>query len=213
MQFISKGNPFETIWTRPRETVRRIISENPDQHVYLLACLAGVGETLDRASMRNAGDHLPLGVILAIACIFGPLGGLIMLWISSHLIRWTGLWIGGTAVREHVRTALAWSSVPTVFALVFWIPELLLFGRELFTSETPRLEAHPALWFPFLALMMAELVFSIWSIVLLCHTVAEVQGFRSAWRGLGNVCLAVAIVIAALVFLMCIALVASTMFR
>lgn len=54
---------------------------------------------------------------------------------------------------------------------------------------------HPILMFSFLALMLAEVVLGVWSVVLVCHTVAEVQGFRSAWRGLGNICLAIAVVV------------------
>lgn len=188
-------NPFITVWTSPRDTVRRIVADNPELHVILLACLAGVGETLDRASMRNAGDKMPIAVIIGIACVLGPLGGLLSLWISSHLLRWTGRWIGGTANREHLKTAIAWATVPAVFALPLWIPELLLFGSDLFTEETPRLDAQPLLWIPFIAIAVVEVVLGVWSFVILCHTVAEVQSFRSAWRGLGNVLLAGAVII------------------
>jgi hypothetical protein len=46
---------------------------------------------------------------------------------------------------------------------------------------------------------VALLVLSIWGLVLLCNTVAEVQGFRSAWAGLGNVLLAVLLLIVPLI--------------
>ncbi len=194
-------DPFLSIWIRPRQTVRSVVSENPALHVHLLACLTGIGQTLDRACMRNAGDKLPLATILVSACVLGPLGGLLALWVSSHLIRWTGTWIGGTAALEHVKTAVAWASVPAVFSLLLWIPELVLMGPEMFTKETPRLDAHPVLLLPFLALMLAEMVLSGWSVVLLCHTIAEVQGYRSAWRGLGNLCLAGLVILVPLLML------------
>jgi hypothetical protein len=151
--------------------------------------------------MRDAGDKMPIPVIIGLACVLGPLGGLLSLWISSLLLRWTGKWIGGTANREHLMTAIAWAAVPAVFALPLWIPELLLFGSDLFTKETHRLDAQPLLWIPFLAFAVLEMVLGIWSFVLLCHTVAEVQGFRSAWRGLGNVFLAGAVLIVPLTLL------------
>lgn len=186
--------PFRTIWTRPRDTVRRIIAVNPELHVVPLVCLAGIGETLDRASMRNAGDNMPMASIFGVACVFGPLGGLLSLWIGSHLIRLSGEWIGGVGNRKHIKTAIAWSSVPAVFALSLWIPQILLFGSEMFTASTPRLEAHPILLIPFLAIALAEIVLAVWGVVLLCKTIAEVQGFRSAWRGLGNLILAGAVI-------------------
>ena len=190
-----------TVWTSPRHTVRRIIAENPDLHVILLTCLAGVGETLDRASTRNAGDKLPIAVIIGVACVLGPLGGLLTLWISSHLLRLTGKWIGGTGNRKHLKTAIAWAAVPVVFALPLWLPSLLLFGSDMFTKEAPRIAAQPLLGIPLIAITVAEVVLSIWSFVLMCHTVAEVQGFRSAWRGLGNILLAGAVIVVPFILL------------
>ena len=165
-------SPFRTIWTRSRDTVRTIITNDPELHVVALACLAGIGEALDRASMRNTGDRMSMSVIIAVACILGPLGGLLSLWIFSHLIRWTGSWIGGTASREHLKTAIAWGYVPIVFALPIWIPELLLFGSDNFTKETPRVDAHPVLWIPFIVLTLLESALGVWTLVLLCHTIA-----------------------------------------
>lgn len=195
--------PFRTIWTRPRDTIRWIVATNPELHVVLLICLAGIGKSLDRASMRNAGDHLPMATIIAAACVVGPLGGLLSLWVSSHLIRITGAWLGGVGNREHIKAALAWASVPAVFSILLWLPQLLLAGPDMFTSETPRLDAQPMLLIPLLVTSTAEAVLSVWSFVLLCNTIAEVQGFRSAWRGLGNLFLAgllIALPIFAIVF-------------
>ena len=193
--------PFRTIWTRPRDTVRRIIAENPELHVVLLVCLAGIGQTLDRASMRNAGDNMPMAAIIGVACVFGPLGGLLSLWVGSHLIRLSGTWIGGAGSREHIKTAIAWASVPAVVALPLWIPQILLFGSDMFTEETPRLDAQPMLLIPFFAIALAEIVLGVWGAVLLCNTTAEVQGFRSAWRGLGNIILAGAVIVVPLVLI------------
>src|SRR3954465_6527645 len=149
-------NPFITIWLHPRQTVRRIVTEDPELHVLLLASLAGISEALDRASMRNIGDRLSLPIILGLACVLGPLGGLVSLWLTSYLLRWSGRWIGGVGNAGHIRTAIAWASVPVVFSLPLWIPELLLVGSDLFTKETPHVDAHPWLLIPFLVLVLAE---------------------------------------------------------
>ena len=183
--------PLKTIWTRPRDTVRRVVAKNPELHMVLLAGLAGIGKVLDRASTSDAGDEMPTEAIIGAACAFGPLGGLLSLWIGSHLIRLTGTWVGGTGAREHIKTAIVWASVPAVFALLLWIPQILLFGSDMFTEETPRIDAQPML---FSAIALTELVLGIWGFVLLCNTIAEVQGYRSAWRGLGNLFLAGAVI-------------------
>lgn len=190
---MSAWNPFKSVWISPRETVRRIISENPSLHVTLLVCLYGIGQVLGRASMKNLGDRAPLELIIPLALILGPLMGLLSLWIFSHLIRVSGIWLRGIGNREHIKAAMAWGYVPSVFALVLWIPELFLFGVELFTEETPRIDADPLLW-NLLGLFLAiEGIFTIWSVILISNSIAEVQGFRSAWRGFGNLLLAIAL--------------------
>lgn len=199
-------NPFKTVWTSPRDTIRNVVAQNPELYVTLLACLVGVGKTLDRASMRNLGDRLPTPAILIVACLVGPLSGILTLWISSHLVRWTGRWIGGTAPREHIKAAIAWGSVPAVFALVFWIPELLIVGSEMFTSETPLIDAEVWRLVTMLGLAFAQLVCGVWSLVLICNTIAEVQSYRSAWRGFGNILLAGCVVGVPLIGLIALAM-------
>lgn len=187
-------HPFKTIWLHPRRTVRSIVAVNPELHVVLLACLAGIGRSLDNASMRNAGERMSLAGILGSAIVVGSLSGLVSLWLLSHLIRFTGTWIGGTGLREDLKTAIAWASVPSVFALVLWVPQLFLFGSEMFTEEMPTLTAQPELLVPYLMILAAEFILAIWATVLLCNTVSEVQEYPSAWRGFGNLVLAVLLI-------------------
>ena len=203
--------PFQTIWTRPRETVRWLVATNPELHVVLLVCLGGIGSTLDRASMRSAGDQVPVFLIVVLALLLGPLAGLFGLWVSSHLIRLAGGWMGGRGDRQHIKTALAWASVPTVFALVLWIPLAVAGGSEMFTTQTPQMDAEPWRWAVVLGIGVLEMVLGLWSLVLLCNTIAEVQGFRSAWRGLWNLLLAIAVVAVPLLLLVGLAVFLASM--
>jgi len=195
----SGPGPLRTIWRSPRETIRRILATDPELHVTLLICLAGIGESLNRASNRNAGDQLSLEVILAFACILGPLGGLFGVWMYSHLIRISGKWIDGRGVYEEIKAAIAWASVPNVAGLVLWIPLLLISGEESFTKDAPNLVANSHLAIATLLLAIVQLALGIWSLVLLCNTIAEVQDYQSAWRGLGNLFLAGALLLIPLV--------------
>lgn len=199
--------PFVTMWLSPRRTVRQIVSVNPELHVLMLICLGGIGGALDRYASDNAGDRMPLAMILGSAVVFGPLGALFGLWLGSHLLRITGEWMGAIGDRVHIKTAMAWASVPTFFGMLFWIPQLLLFGSDMFTTEMPRLEANPVLGIPLLVMGIAEITLAIWAFILLCNTIAEVQGFRSAWQGFLNMILALLVLIvplAGIVFLFAI---------
>ena len=100
------SNPWLSIWTSPRGTIRRIVDSDPKHHVIILAMLAGFGEFLDHAAGGNAGDKFSLQVILIICAIVGPILGIVILYIGSALMRWTGSWLGGQASSIEVRAAL-----------------------------------------------------------------------------------------------------------
>ncbi len=191
-------NPWVSMWTKPRATIQQIVDTNPERLVMTLAAISGFAQVLDRASMRSLGDKLEWPAIFLIAAIAGPIGGIISLYIASALIRWTGTWIGGNASSQNIRAALVWSNVPIIWALILWIPELALFGQELFTSETPTIDATPSLAFLMLGFAAIEISIAIWTIVVLLKCLGQVQSF-SAWKALGNVVLAGLVVIVPIV--------------
>ena len=182
-------NPWLTMWTQPRATIQQIVDEDPKRFVLALAALGGFFEVLDRASARSMGDEFELPLILLIALILGPLGGFLTLYVGGALIGWTGRWIGGEASNLQIRAAIAWSSVPILWLSLLWIPELILFGEEMFTTEMPRIEANPSLAFLLVGIALVQLAGVVWFFVVYLKSLGQVQDF-SAWKALGNVCLA-----------------------
>ncbi len=181
--------PWTSIWTRPRETIREIVFSNPTRSVLLLTALAGFSTGLDNASIASMGDTLDLVMIFGIVAIVGPIGGIIGLYIGAALLRWMGMWIGGAASSMDIRAAMAWSNVPIIWALLLWIPELFLFGSELFTSDTPKIDASESLTYSFIGFGVIEVLVSIWALIIFLKCLGEVQGF-SAWKAIGNTLLA-----------------------
>jgi hypothetical protein len=179
-------NPFLTIWTRPRATIRGIVNADPTHHVMLLAMAGGVIQAVGQASTRNAGDKLALSTILIAAVATGAVGGMIQLYLSGWLLRVAGGWLGGRAEGEEVRAALAWAVVPTLATIPILGIQLALFGHEMFTSETPYIDSHEALGYALFATSIIEMVLGCWSFVIMLKCVGEVNGF-SAWRALGSV--------------------------
>jgi Yip1 domain len=181
-------NPFLTIWTRPRATIRGIVDTNPALHVTPLAMIGGVLQALDRASasMRN---QLSIATTLIGALIGGSLGGLLSLYFGGWLVRITGRWLGGQAEPEEIRAALAWSGVPKLVTIPIWIAAIVFFGSELFKSATPNLAQHPALWIVLGVTGLIEFVLATWSFVIVVKCLAEVQQF-SGWRALASMFLA-----------------------
>lgn len=184
------GNPWLSIWLRPRRTVQGIVDRDPEYLVLPLAMASGVSGALSKASEKNLGDQVGLPLLLGICTFVGVVSGLIGLFLFGFLLRVAGKWLGGTGSSEHLRTAIAWAAVPTVVALLLWIPEFAVFGRDLFSAYTPNIDAHP---FALLGFALLEIVLGIWGLVILVKGVAQVHGF-SAWRGLFTVVVAVLLI-------------------
>ena len=185
-----EANPLLTIWTRPRATIQQIIDTEPERHVPALAALIGIAQALDNAGQRSTGDHLGLGTILAITLIAGPLLGVIGLYVWGAAVRWSGRWLGGRAAARDIRAASVWAGVPSLAGALLWIPLVILLGREAFTSSSPSLERDPALALIATSLHLLKLGAAVWTAVVFCKCLGQVQGF-SAWRALGNALLAV----------------------
>jgi Yip1-like protein len=121
--------------------------------------------------------------------VLGPISGIVGLHIGAVLIEWTGEWIGGRGDRAHIRAALAWGAVPSVWSLIPWVMVLLLVRGDTFTTETPFLDAHPGLALLALVPFLTIVIIAVWQPFVVCKAIGEVQGF-SAWRALGNIVLA-----------------------
>jgi hypothetical protein len=202
-----KLNPWFSIWMQPRATIQQIVETDPRRLVLVLAALGGFSTVLDRASMRSLGDKLDWPVLLLLAVVVGPIAGIVTLYIGGVLLRWTGSWIGGQGSAQHIRAAMAWSTVPEIWGLLLWIPAFAVFGQELFTSTMPSVEANPSLNIVLLGFAAISLVIGIWQFVVFLKCLGQVQGF-SAWKALGNsimasmvVLLPIVIVIAAMTVL------------
>jgi Yip1 domain len=202
---LSVNNPFVTIWTRPRATIRAIANTDTYRHIVPLAILAGIFRTLDGASERNAGDALPLAAILGIAVLLGPVAGLLGLFVGGWFLGLTGRWLGGRARPDQLRAAIAWSFVPVLVTIPISIIQLGFFGRELFTRETPALDANPMLGLLLLATGILKAVLGFWSVVILLKGVGEVQGF-SAWKALASLLLITLVIILSVVLLVLVPL-------
>ncbi len=200
MPLPSGRNPWLTIWTSPRATMREILDTDPKRMVPPLALVGGFISALDRAAFKNLGDHLSLPAIFLTCAIGGSLGGILGLYVGGALLRWTGRWIGGQGTSEQVRSAMAWSTVPVLWTAILFIPELALLGKELFTTATPRMNSNRSLAFTMMGFGAVEIVLGIWALVIFLKCLGEAQGF-SAWKAAVNSALAGLVVLVPLLIL------------
>lgn len=190
MDDVLPKNAWRLMLTVPRRTIHAIVSHDPGLHVVPLLCLNGIAQSLEQVATNKAGNGWSLAAILGLAIVFGSLGGVVHGWLMSHLLRITGRWLGGTAERRHLLAAFAWAAVPSVLGLVLWIPQFAVAGKDVFCSLTPRMDASEAATTVVTGCRTLQLMLAFWSLLLAGKAVAEVQGFRSAWAGFGNMLLA-----------------------
>jgi hypothetical protein len=197
----SDKSPFVTMWLSPRDTVRSIVSSDPTYLVIPLAAATGVAQALDRAVGKNAGDVISLPVILLIVMIGGPIGGVIGLHLGAALLQFTGKWLGGTATREEMRTAMAWGGVPALWGGLLWIPIIALAGNSIFKSDIEAEDVNGIALLLSGAMLLVQVATAIWAMFTSLQAIAEVQGF-SAWKAAGNGLLAGLIVLVPLLVVM-----------
>ena len=179
------ASPWISMWTNPRRTIREIVDVDPKRNVLVLASVAGIGEALNDAAQQSSGDVFSFLSLLLILVVVGAIGGIFSLYISAALLSWTGNWIGGYGDSSEIRAAIAWSGITDIWMMALWIPRLVLFGDEMFRSETPRMDASLYLTTAFWIMTAIQIILGVWSMVVYCKCLGEVQGF-SAWKALGN---------------------------
>ncbi|MHC4103575.1 MAG: Yip1 family protein [Planctomycetota bacterium] len=186
-------NPWFSMWIKPRATIQQIVDTDPERHILLLAGIFGISQMLGRASASNMGDEASLTTLLIVVFFVGPVFvGWIGLYFFGAVLRWTGGWLKGRASPNSIRAAIAWSRVPSIWALVIWIPKLIIFGQESFTSAKPNISTDSGFAIGYIGFWIIETIVLVWGIVIFLKSLAQVQGF-SAWKGLATALLAVLI--------------------
>jgi hypothetical protein len=178
------NKPWLSIWIRPRTTIRAIIDSNPNRFIILLALFMGMNQGLNRVSSIKFWDDsnisINLPTIIIISLIIGAIGGIVSLYFFGALYRWVGSLFGGRANSSQVRAAFAWASIPSTLAILLWIPNLALYGGDMFTDTTPLINSNPI---PFLCLSTIDWILYLWSLVLIILCISEVHRI-SIWRSI-----------------------------
>ncbi len=185
-------NPWLSIWTKPRATIRQIVETDPKYMVVPVAALAGISgglsnllESATPGGQAGAPDTAFVVGLLIGAVIGGAIGGLLMWLLFSWLVKVTAGWLGGTSTLEHMRAAYAWGQSPGIWTIPVSLLLLLLVGGNLGGG----IGQNPVLAGVVMVLGLIQVVIGIWSMVTLSKCVGEVNLF-SAWRGFGAIILA-----------------------
>ncbi len=186
---MARKSPWLTIWIHPRNTIRRIVAENPNKNLWLLAIVYGFSSLLGTFQSFSLGSHFSVVAIVLAALIFAIVWGYIIFSIWGWLITWTGKILKGAGDFRDIRASFAWSNVPMVVTDIVWIVTLITFGAKVFISPGFDNQMLNGASYAILVFSLIRVVMSIWSLVICVSALAEVQRF-SVIRAIGNLILA-----------------------
>ncbi|MET7030642.1 Yip1 family protein [Sediminicola luteus] len=172
---LSDKEIFTKIWTSPRMVFQNINERQYDKYVAILLIIAGIARAFDRAATKNLGDTLSLWVIIGGCIVLGGLLGWLSFYIYAALLSWTGKWIKGQGNTTSILRVLAYAFIPISLALLLMVPQIGIYGLEIFKSDGDTTSAGMLLNIFYYGALILELVLGIWAFVLCVVGVSEVQ--------------------------------------
>ena len=168
---------FTEIWTSPRKVFRYLNERNYDKYVTILLVLSGISSAFTQAASKNMGDKMSISVIIGICIISGGLFGWLIYYIYAALTSWTGKCLKGEGNTKSILRTISHAMIPSVIALGLLIPQISIYGNEVFKSDGEIISAGLISNILVYLSMFLEFVLAIWTIVLLVIGISEVQKF------------------------------------
>jgi Yip1 domain len=170
--------PFKDVWLRPRRVFRELQNRPISLTDYLLASAQGIATPLVVSRAQLSGTGATAAQILESAFIFGPLAGIVSMYLFAAIYGRLGARAGGKFARNQVFHVLAYGGIPVAASLILWVFTALLAGESAIV-EKPGVELD---WFVGLVLraqFVAYLLLLFWSVVLQVMGFSEISGLST----------------------------------
>lgn len=171
-------NPFLSIWTQPKETVRQFIEHNKLGYSMLLVSIAGIGGVI--TTLQDSGWFQDLSLPLWIIGILlaGVFSGFLNMGLNSLLYTGIGKLYGGTGKVRDMAIAIGPTMLPQIFVLPVLVVYVLLYGERFFAAPAEfSFTSIPLGAYLLLTLLIA--VAAVWSLVIASKAIGVVHGFSS----------------------------------
>jgi hypothetical protein len=172
---LTEKDLFTKIWTSPRQVFRFINDNRYDKYVTILLVLSGISRAFDRASLKNMGDMMSIWAILGVCIIIGGLLGWVSYYIYAALLSWTGKWLNGQGDTSSILRILSYAMLGSIIALVFLIPQIGIYGVEIFKEDGDITSAGWVSNIFVYSSIFLELILGIWTLIFSEVGISEVQ--------------------------------------
>lgn len=190
--FDQQMNPWTSIWTQPRATIRYLLESPERVHFWQLMIVGGVAYGMQQLFSQTEfwlADALAteptervgyfVGMVLG-ASLVGLVVWVIFIYLLAWLYAITGRWLRGVGTPRELRVALAYSYIPNI-----WLTPLYFIAVLLLAFGGLGVDLNPLI----VGIGLLVLPLSIWLLVIICKAIGEAHQF-SAWRGFGTTMLA-----------------------
>jgi hypothetical protein len=167
-------HPLKDVWLKPRRVFRELASHPVGLTDYLLAAAQGVATSMAVYRTQFAGTHASAADVLQSSLLFGPIGGVVSLYLFAAIYGRLGARAGGTSKRNQVFHVLAYGGVPVAASLVLWALTAFIVG-EAAIIDTP--VATPGADVDGFVAFVLRLQFAVYVLLLLWSVVLQVMGF------------------------------------
>jgi hypothetical protein len=180
--------PWISMWIKPRQALRAIVTENLNRSFFVLSTLYGWVGAFQIGQGVEALQAMPTLAIFLITLCVAPFIGAAFFTIASGAFWLTGKLLRGKATFKSLLLAVSWSHITSVVILSTWLILLFFFRDVIFCAKCVAITQGTPRLFALIALSFVQNFFGVWTIVLLVAALAEVQRF-SIGKGVLNLVL------------------------
>jgi Yip1 domain len=170
--------PLKDVWLRPRRVFRELATRPVGAADFLLAVAQGIANSVMVSRTQLAESNASAAEILVRSFIFGPLAGVVSIYLFAAIYGRLGARAGGKSARNQVFHVLAYGGVPVAASLVLWIFTALLVG-EAAVVERPGVELDGFVAFVLRAQFVSYMLLLLWSSVLQVMGFSEILGLAT----------------------------------
>jgi len=163
-------HPLKNVWLKPRRVFRELGSQPVGITDYVLAAAQGVATSIAVYRTEFAAAHATAAEVLQSSLLFGPIGGVVSLYLFAAIYGRLGTRAGGTSKRNQVFHVLAYGGIPVAASLILWALTALLIG-EAAIIDIPGADSDGFVVF------VQHLQFALYVLLLLWSVVLQVMGF------------------------------------
>ena len=171
-------HPLKDVWLRPRRVFRELATRPIGAADFLLAATQGVATSIMVSRTQSAGSNVGTAEILGSALIFGPLAGVVSMYLFAAIYARLGTRAGGKSTRHQVFHVLAYGGIPVAASLILWMFTALLVG-EAAVVERPGVEIDGFVAFVLRVQFASYMLLLLWSFVLQVMGFSEILGLAT----------------------------------